>query len=911
MIDLASSESNLLRKKFLDVFILTAKVLDRNVSEEYSQELSIELIITMVERHPNLFQDDLIKLDLYIEYLIKYSFTINDQIDDEWNFPSCEFFIDEDAIPESKLEMAICIIERLCACLSKDLVLRKLSSSVQDILMNNSDPKSRYIAFTYVSSIIEQVNSLSEVQAIFQPVFDNIISSNPKVIFSCLQCIECALYRFNPDFHIFYSDQVLQILMNLLKDTSSLRNQLQACECLSSYLSVSSNNIITCEVENNTKQILDNLFSIFMSDAHLCLKNSIINVISKLIELYGKTVREFSQQLIKMLIEYLSNVVEKKICRSIYGSLIILIQKINDQYSLGEYFETFLENIISITKMIKNYDDKKGVSTFINEKLIVDIFMTWEKILHQVKTMSPTYGISITEESIKLLGACVAKIEKQNEVLLAPTLELNINKRDANNIHITNGKHTNSGKDEWYKQFEIESSIYLKFFKSVINYFSESFLQQLEKAEQNIFQIILQEVSPRLRLESSSSLAIIYQSITNFEKKMYFQDVSKTESLPSKVYAIKYTSILIKALDNELNKKCLAAYFDTMGNIALNAGIFLQSKEILMLFSKLIEIFDKIEKSRFDLNKRKDKLKEELEHYYNNDDKINSDDEEENDYSDILNEMETEISEVEDVLTALCNFMGSIFKTHKKFAVESATRLLYDLLPKYLQPNSSEFELKLALQIINHMIEFLGEQLLVDIWPELGKLLLSHLNHRSNKIKQTVLYGLGEYASGTAKNFKQISKDIISQITKTAKINQFDPLTKEVYITKDHSTCVFGKIIKYQNNIINTDELVDIWLSGLPIEFLSNEAIKQHNLLIDLLLNEADLVIGRDKRNLSRVILLLIRIYKSDVSDDGLNNQIKNLLEGMKMNNFFKPYIQELMTKSDEGLKDKLTDLFN
>ena len=63
----------------------------------------------------------------------------------------------------------------------------------------------------------------------------------------------------------------------------------------------------------------------------------------------------------------------------------------------------------------------------------------------------------------------------------------------------------------------------------------------------------------------------------------------------------------------------------------------------------------------------------------------------------------------EEIQTAFSELFGSLFDTHKELTLEIVEKLLNIYLPKYFNENSSTFEKKLGLLIIDDMVEFLIE----------------------------------------------------------------------------------------------------------------------------------------------------------------------------------------------------------
>ena len=121
---------------------------------------------------------------------------------------------------------------------------------------------------------------------------------------------------------------------------------------------------------------------------------------------------------------------------------------------------------------------------------------------------------------------------------------------------------------------------------------------------------------------------------------------------------------------------------ETLDHIFDCAAVFLGTAEIKAMFSKLIEIFNKIEKSRIDLVQHKEKQQELLESEKAATLGGEVDEDEENDFEDEeenLDELEYDIDTLEKVLTGFSNFTGTIFKHYKELCMEVVSKLLLDI----------------------------------------------------------------------------------------------------------------------------------------------------------------------------------------------------------------------------------------
>ena len=89
----------------------------------------------------------------------------------------------------------------------------------------------------------------------------------------------------------------------------------------------------------------------------------------------------------------------------------------------------------------------------------------------------------------------------------------------------------------------------------------------------------------------------------------------------------------------------------------------------------------------------------------------------------------------EEIITSFSDAIGALFKTHKEYSMEIAKKMVTDVLPKYFKEDASNFEKKMGLFIMDDMVEFLGQELLAPIWPDISKTLIAYTDHQSCDLK--------------------------------------------------------------------------------------------------------------------------------------------------------------------------------
>ena len=236
--------------------------------------------------------------------------------------------------------------------------------------------------------------------------------------------------------------------------------------------------------------------------------------------------------------------------------------------------------------------------------------------------------------------------------------------------------------------------------------------------------------------------------------------------------------------------------------------------------------------------------------------------------------------------------------------MEIAKKMVTDVLPKYFDEKASNFEKKMGLFIMDDMVEFLGQEILGQIWSDISKTLITYAVHNSCEIRQAASYGLGEFIKHTNVDYAKYSNDILAILYKGLEI-KLDDKTKEdeYHSAQDNVITALGKLIKFRGKEYqNLKEIINKWLYNLPITGDIAESAGQHDLLCDIVIQSPDMVFGNDNINVPKIIQILCKVIDSKYSNEEVNNKIKKILEGIKQNNV----LVSLIPKAKEGASKKV-----
>lgn len=877
--DLASAEPNILRKSFNDLFILLGKVSEnKDLSEQSLRELAFEIIVTLIESSPTLISDDKQKLETLIKMLFKYALEMETELTEEWTTPKTLSFLEEDVVPEPQLQLALGMVERICDRVDPENILKILVSIVQDLLGNQSnDWKFKYTAFMIITSMCEEITDIAEIKNVLPTVFENIKNTHPKIRFACMQVVEVASDQFNPVFQNNYHEELYPLLLQSLND-SVLRNQLQCTETINAWLE----NVPVDVAVLHLKTSLDVLFPILLNDStYVSLKEQVINVLSELVSVCEDEFKPYSSKCLEILIKVLSSILQMGKEKTIYGSLLELITKIgpncNDEYK--KYIPDIVNTMVQLQNNIPYSTDP--IFEYLNS--------SWEKLIPYVVSDFKNLIVPIIECTLKLVTNLPSMSVSEQ-----PNKEFDIQaliKDDVQDPQIVKQKiQVNTAETQDYA-----ASVSL--LCTVIESFGEYYGPYLDHTEKVILPLLTFEVNDDIRMEAANTIPCL---IEIYKKQgdinvLHFQ-------------AKKYVSAVILAMEKENFNGCIACQIDAVGGLVEKVGMFLQNQEIKDIFVKLLEVFDKVEKSRLSLINDIAKTQEEFDKD-GDENKINSDDEDDGDEEEILDEMDKDVQEIEDVLVSIADVMGSMFKTHKELTLEVVDALIKQLLPKYFNNNASSFEIKMGLYIVDDMIEFLGQNLLLNVWDSLAKLVLTYCDHKEPFLRQAAVYGIGEFASTTVQNYNIYASSMLDGVEKALRYSDEDQNINQWKTARDNAVSALGKIIKYQSSHIDIQDTVGKWVLGLPLTDDEVEGQKQHKLFVELLQNNVDLVVGPNKENLPKTIRILCKVCDTKFVEDEVNLEVKKLIIGIKNNVAFAPFIQTAISEANTELKEKMTEL--
>ena len=885
--DLAQVQPAMLKKSFRDIMILMGKIIEnKNLDEDSLRGVAFEVIISIVENHPKVISEDNEKLNMLINSIYRYAMEIDEDIDEDWLTPKSLSITEMDFIPEEKLDEALSLIDRIILGCKSKVVLPLISKIVMELLNHKAESwKYKYIAYVSVGKIANYVEHIKDIEQIIPIILDDIKSENPKIRYGCLYCISEFSTELKDEFTEFYADKVIPSICNLVMNDNVLRCKLQGYDSLESFINESSEDVLG----KYTQDILDALFVNFLKSNKECpqsMQEAILDCLGELLSRNKSTFSQYSLKTFNILAEYLGKNLKTNDYSNInlFGLLIEILTKVGEDCPdlLKKGTKDIAETLINFQNNIKNF--KGEISQY--------FVASWERILPYIKTDYKDLIPSI-------INSIICVITKPPEMSIDSNPEKKIDIQDFLKDINEKEKVTLEKKKITIVTSETEEySSFIDLLNLILSELKEFAIPYIDLIEKQAKSII-----------SYPNIDIRGKAATIFPKIVNIIATAGDQAKLSQ-YLKNYLTILVGAAEKETENEVVSYLLQSVDDCITGHDKTLSQEEVNQLFYKLFGIFDKVEKNRINLNKEKGvkELETEKKKAEPQDEDIDDNYEEEI----ALDNIKEGIEGVEDIITAFSDAIGALFKTHKEFSMEIAKKMITEVLPKYFQQNASNFEKKMGLFIMDDMVEFLGQELLDQIWPDIAKTLITYVDNHSCEIRQAASYGLGEFIKHTNVGYNKYAEEILKILYKGLEINSDGENSDEYQSAQDNIVTALGKLIKFRGNEYpNLKEIISKWLYNLPIQGDISESPGQHDLLCDIVMNSPDMIFGDKNANVPKIIRILCKVYDSKYSNKDVNEKIKKIIEGIKKNGDLMACIPKAKENASKKVKSRIEKYFS
>jgi len=816
---LSETEPKLLRMNFGNLFdcCVSIAINPNNYENDKLREMSLELLLEIFYRAPLQTLKGIHSPESYLEETFKAIFYVTrhlaTEIDESWVQPKNVFDSEDDSSSFGRQA-----VDRLLNCTKIEIGLNILGSILIAYFSNSEDWRCHYAALMGVSQVGAYIRNAAGLSVLVPVVLNHItLTSNPKVTFAALFCLEQLSKDCDEEFHEVYHSKVMPVLISGL-DATIPRVQQQTCFTLKAFIEKLTKDRILPYIDI----LMEKISKIVTQDT--VIKESGILVIGPIANAAPEIFYEkYYNQVMSFLLELLKSCNEEKhkIFRKSLIECIVLVQK-----SLPNTKEsTYLKSIIEVFWQIQEHElDEEGI-------LRSTLLSAWQSICIKCKDSLIVFTETIVPSLIKLCKSVPGISTPEINILQACSM-------------VDEKEYNLKSKPE---ELEKEDAV------SLASLLLDTFGVDLGKYLDGCAEVFLSVLKHSSQESLKQTAAISLKNVLMIAKEIKDSSLAPIIKL--------YVETLLKAAQNENATDNI----ETEVRIALDILLIsntnsMNQKELIDLLKYIMEILSNSNKRKLANNSVKD-----LETLDDTDMKILTSD---NDKEDALQ-------------ITVAHLLQGILKTHKNEATIFANIFYPDLIDEMLTTGSALIQKEFALILCVAMIENLTYSRIPSIYPSLCDLVIMHSNGACPRVRKVALYGIGVMTFTASEYFKKIAENSYWALKQAleapipAKVNR-----KEWKEAQDNAVSAFGKLIFYQGKqyVDNMDELIGYWLTKLPLKKDCKEGKIQCELLAELLELNWIMIAGTNGENLKEIIRILCDVINSDqLSLESANKVSKGL----------------------------------
>lgn len=863
LVELVSIEPELWESHFDDIFTLTQKIVSKkDYDDEKIRELGFEVLITLIDEISSLIEKKPEKIKSLLGMVYEYALEIDKEVDPLWATPTGYNYEDLERFPEEKLQFSQDLIDRIIEDIGIEESFPILTEIINGLVMKD-DWRFKYVGLYSLSNLSSFEEEMSSFEMTFNMIFSLTKNSNEKIRFAAINTINKFCDNFNPNFQKSYIQTVIPLLMELYQKENILRIQCEIVETITSFIQFT-----TCEkILPYAIKLFDLLFGSFIQNVPYILTKSILDCILEIGSTIEDECKPFAGKSFDIILQYFSKNYEQKVNRPLYGVLIECLATIGP-YTKETYLPVVPKLVTCIIDLISGTGTEK-------DPIRADLKNSIERLIpilqENYKALLPT-----------LIKGVLTLLTVRPQMSISSSPETNI---DFNEVLQEDGKKKKGLTD--LRTDEIEDlSETLSLVRTLVEALENEFAPYIDAVEKEIIPLLKYEYSPKIRNKVAKIFPPIIETIQNHDEK-----VRRGKN---------YIALILEAIEKETENSIRTKLFIYLYDLLNNCGQILTKPEVNQLFEKILYFFDLVEKERLDLNEKKQKNR--------NLPRSQDDDQDDEDIGDFIKE---DLEEIENTQTQISDTIGMLFKTHKELSGDIIQVIITKILPKYASSSSSSFEAKMALYIADDMIEFLGMEVLANIWNDIFNLVTSLALSKDDAIRQAAVYGIGIFAKFTTKDFDNYAPKLIEALREAEKFKPNSEEDEETWnLAHDNIIGAYGRILfhQHESQIVkqNQVDLIERWISNLPIKYDTNEQEQQHEWLADMALLKPELI---PEKCVEHTFKALAKIYNSKSSNDVINDKIKKVFTNAKVNPKLQVLIDKIYQSAEKKVKYKIEQL--
>lgn len=259
----------------------------------------------------------------------------------------------------------------------------------------------------------------------------------------------------------------------------------------------------------------------------------------------------------------------------------------------------------------------------------------------------------------------------------------------------------------------------------------------------------------------------------------------------------------------------------------------------------------------------------------------------------------------------IANLFGKIFKTHKENSLEFFNVIYENHIIASLQNDKNSINIQYGLYLSCDSVEYLGTFLNENLIKKFYDIFLNFCLNVNLDIRQIASYGLSVICVLLGNNFNPLFENTLKIIVNSIEIAKLENQKKEKYILcRESSVVTLGKLLQINWENIDQEKkevYISYWIKYLPIYYDYKKGIKSHKMMIHILMNDPNIILGKNNQNLKKIFMILFKIYKRRrLSEPNLDLNIEKIISVFMKDENIKSCLSKIDLKEEHELFIKI-----
>ncbi|CAB3220948.1 unnamed protein product [Arctia plantaginis] len=855
LIELAESAPQFLRPQLEPLFHVCIKIVGDKDAEDNWRQLALEAMVTLCETAPAMVRK---RVPNGVRTLTPLVLDMMCELEDEPDWSLKDDAAEDDN--EQNYVAAESALDRMCCGLGGKIMLNLIVGQVPEML-HSEDWKRRHAALMAVSSAGEGCHKQMEqmLDQVVSAVLNYLTDPHPRVRYAACNAVGQMSTDFAPIFEKKFHDKVVPGLLMVLDDNANPRVQAHAAAALVNFSEDCPKPILTQYLDplmNKLEVILTTKFKELVEQGTKLVLEQIVTTIASVADTVEKDFLIYYDRLMPCLKYIIANATTDDL-KMLRGKTIECVSLIG--LAVGE--EKFTSDASEVMDLLLK-THTAGEQLPADDPQTSYLISAWSRICRIMGKKFAQYLPMVMEPVMRTAAM-------KPEVALLDNDDLETIEGDLDWHFVTLGEQQNFGIKTAGLEDKASACDMLVCYARELK---EEFAEYAEDVVKLMVPMLKFYFHDNVRTAAAESLPYLLEC-ARIRGPQYIQGMW-AYILPE----------LLKAVDSEPEQEVQVELLNSLAKCIelLGAGCLSDEMmaEVLRILNKLLtEHFERATERR---QKRADEDYDEVV---------------EEQLADEDNEDVYGLSRVADVLHSLMSAYRESFFPH-----------LDSLLPHLVQllaPGRPYSDRQWAICIFDDVIEYGGPACIKyqDIFLEP---MLAGLRSGEAEVRQAAAYGCGVLAQFGGAQFAAACARAVPLLA--ALVAEPDARSVENLNATENAISAVAKIIKYNHDQIDRDEIIRHWLTWLPVTEDTEEAPYVYSLLCELAASGHAALSSPDAPQ--RVLATLAEAFLRDAvpSDNPVYAQMVALVRQIQTNaELFNSVLMQLSNEHKEALQLALT----